>query len=157
VALQLTLAGWAVFELGVRVRERRGGRGSAARDRGTRALIALTLGAAIALAVVIGSRSTGPRIAGSYSLGVIVVCLGLAIRVWAIVALGRAFRTTVEVDSGQAIVSTGPVSVGPPSLLQRVTTGRDRVRPRCRQLACSGRLPLAAAAGVAVAHPRRGS
>ena len=38
----------------------------------------------------------------------IVVWLGLAIRVWAIVALGRAFRTTVEVDSGQAIVSTGP-------------------------------------------------
>ena len=69
MALQLTLAGWAVFELGVRVRERLGGRGSAARDRGTRALIAITLGAAIALAVVIGSRSTGPRIAASYSLG----------------------------------------------------------------------------------------
>ena len=92
----------------MRVRERLGGRGSAARDRGTRALIAITLGAAIALAVVIGSRSTGPRIAASYSLGVIVMWLGLAIRVWAIVALGRAFRTTVEVDPGQAIVSTGP-------------------------------------------------
>lgn len=108
MALQLTLAGWAVFELCVRARERLGGRGSAARDGGTRALIAITLGAAIALAVVIASRSTGPRIAGSYGLGVIVVWLGLAIRVWAIVALGRAFRTTVEVDSGQAIVSTGP-------------------------------------------------
>jgi protein-S-isoprenylcysteine O-methyltransferase Ste14 len=34
--------------------------------------------------------------------------LGLTIRLWAIVALGRAFRTTVEVDAGQAVVSTGP-------------------------------------------------
>jgi protein-S-isoprenylcysteine O-methyltransferase Ste14 len=34
--------------------------------------------------------------------------LGLAIRVWAVAALGRAFRTTVEVDPGQGIVSSGP-------------------------------------------------
>ena len=31
-----------------------------------------------------------------------------AIRVWAIVTLGQALRTTVEVDPGQAIISTGP-------------------------------------------------
>jgi protein-S-isoprenylcysteine O-methyltransferase Ste14 len=106
VALQLTLAVWAAFELGVRVRERLGGRGSATHDRGTRALIAVTLGAAIGFAVVLGSRSTEPQI--SYSLGVIVMWLGLAIRAWAVAALGRAFRTTVEVDSGQTVVSTGP-------------------------------------------------
>ena len=89
MALQLTLAVWAVFELGVRVRERLGGRGSAAHDRGTRALIAITLGAAIAFAVVLGSRSTEPRITGWYSsLGVIVMWLGLAIRVWAVATLG---------------------------------------------------------------------
>ena len=34
--------------------------------------------------------------------------LGLATRVWAIVALGAAFRTTVEVDPGQTVVSSGP-------------------------------------------------
>src|SRR3954452_3949685 len=33
---------------------------------------------------------------------------GLALRVWAIAALGSAFRTTVEVDPGQTVVSTGP-------------------------------------------------
>ena len=109
MALQLTLAGWAVFELGLRVRERLAGRGSAARDRGTRALIAVTLGLAIAVALVLGSGSTGPRIAGPYrGVGVIVMWLGIAIRVWAVAALGRAFRTTVEVDAGQAIVSSGP-------------------------------------------------
>jgi protein-S-isoprenylcysteine O-methyltransferase Ste14 len=109
VALALTLAGWAALELGLRVRERRQGRGGASRDRGTRALAAVTLGTAVAVAVVTGSRATGPKIAGPYrSLGVIVMWLGLAIRVWAIATLGRAFRTTVEVDSGQAVVSSGP-------------------------------------------------
>ena len=34
--------------------------------------------------------------------------LGLAIRVWAIAALGGAFRTTVEVDPDQSVVTAGP-------------------------------------------------
>jgi len=38
----------------------------------------------------------------------IVMWLGLAIRIWAIAVLGNAFRTTVEVDPGQRVVSTGP-------------------------------------------------
>ena len=106
MALQLTLAAWAVLELGLRVRERLQGRGGAARDRATRVLIAVTLGAAIALAAVTESRA---RAAGPYrAAGLIVMWLGLAIRVWAIAALGRAFRTTVEVDPGQAVVSSGP-------------------------------------------------
>jgi protein-S-isoprenylcysteine O-methyltransferase Ste14 len=109
VALQLTLAGWAVLELGLRVRERVQGKGGAARDRATRVLIAVTLATAIALAEVTASWATVPRIAGPYrAAGLIVMWLGLAIRVWAIAALGRAFRTTVEVDPGQAVVSTGP-------------------------------------------------
>jgi protein-S-isoprenylcysteine O-methyltransferase Ste14 len=105
LALHLTLAAWAVLELGLRVRERLQGRGSATRDRATRALIAVTLGAAIVLAAVTGSGAT----AGAYRVaGLLVMWLGLAIRVWAIAALGRAFRTTVEVDAGQAVVSSGP-------------------------------------------------
>jgi protein-S-isoprenylcysteine O-methyltransferase Ste14 len=109
VALQLTLAGWAVLELGLRVRERLQGRGGAARDRATRALIAVTLGTAIALAAVTACWATALRIAGPYRVaGLIVMWLGLAIRFWAIAALGHAFRTTVEVDPRQAVVSTGP-------------------------------------------------
>jgi len=109
VALHLTLACWAVLELGLRVRERLQGKGSAASDRGTRALIAVTLGTAIAVAAVIESRATAPRIAGPYlAAGLIVIWLGLAIRVWAIAALGGAFRTTVEVDPGQPVVCAGP-------------------------------------------------
>jgi protein-S-isoprenylcysteine O-methyltransferase Ste14 len=109
VALQLTLAGWAVLELGVRVRERLQGRGGTARDRATRVLVAVSLGAAIALAAGTASWAPALRIAGPYRVaGVIVMWLGLAIRIWAIAALGQAFRTTVEVEPGQAVVSTGP-------------------------------------------------
>ena len=109
MALQLTLAGWAVLELGLRVRERLQGRGGAARDRATRVLIAVTLGTAIALAAVTASWATALRMDGPYRVaGLIVMWLGLAIRFWAIAALGHAFRTTVEVDPGQAVVSTGP-------------------------------------------------
>jgi protein-S-isoprenylcysteine O-methyltransferase Ste14 len=105
VALHLTLAGWALLELGVRVRERLQGRGGAARDRATRLLIAAALGVAIAVAVVTAS----PRTGGWYRVaGLLAMWLGLAIRIWAIATLGRAFRTTVEVDSGQDVISSGP-------------------------------------------------
>ena len=49
MSVYLTLAGWAVLELGLRVRERIQGKGGSARDRSTRALIAVSVGAAIAL------------------------------------------------------------------------------------------------------------
>jgi protein-S-isoprenylcysteine O-methyltransferase Ste14 len=104
-----TLAGWALLEAGLRVRERREGRGGRARDRATRVLIALSIGAAIGLALLARSVAPGMRIpTAGRALGVLVMWLGLAIRVWAIAALGRAFRTTVEVDPGQAVVTTGP-------------------------------------------------
>jgi protein-S-isoprenylcysteine O-methyltransferase Ste14 len=40
--------------------------------------------------------------------GVVVMWVGLALRVWAIAALGVGFRTTVEVEPGQVVVSSGP-------------------------------------------------
>jgi protein-S-isoprenylcysteine O-methyltransferase Ste14 len=105
----LTLAAWALVEVGVRVREGVQGKGGTDRDRGTRVLIALTLGAAIVAAL--GARSVAPELRMPAPLrmaGVVVMWLGLALRVWAIAALGGRFRTTVEVEPGQAVVSSGP-------------------------------------------------
>jgi protein-S-isoprenylcysteine O-methyltransferase Ste14 len=108
--LSVTLACWVVLELGVRVRERVRGRGRTGHDRFTRVLIGITIGAAIALAVIASpARSLGvahpDRVAG-----LVILWLGLAIRVWAIATLGKDFRTTVEVDAGQAVASSGPYS-----------------------------------------------
>jgi protein-S-isoprenylcysteine O-methyltransferase Ste14 len=109
VLADVTLVCWALLELSVRVRERVQGKGSRERDRGTRVLIAITLGAAIGLAGAAASVAPSLRIPGTWrGAGVIVMWLGLATRVWAIATLGGAFRTTVEVDPGQAVVATGP-------------------------------------------------
>jgi protein-S-isoprenylcysteine O-methyltransferase Ste14 len=104
-----TLACWALLEVGLRVREAVQGKGGRNRDRGTRVLIAVSLGAAIAAASAATSLAPSLRTPAALRvLGVIVMWLGLATRVWAVAALGGAFRTTVEVDPDQAVVTTGP-------------------------------------------------
>jgi protein-S-isoprenylcysteine O-methyltransferase Ste14 len=105
----LTLAVWALVEVGVRVRETVQGKGRSSRDRGTRVLIAMTLGAAIVAALVARSVAAELRMPGPLRMaGVAVMWVGLALRVWAIAALGGDFRTSVEVEPGQAVVSSGP-------------------------------------------------
>jgi protein-S-isoprenylcysteine O-methyltransferase Ste14 len=42
------------------------------------------------------------------AVGVVVIWLGLALRVWAVVTLGRSFSTFVQVDAEQAVVTRGP-------------------------------------------------
>jgi len=105
----LTLAVWALVEVGVRVRETVQGKGRSSRDRGTRVLIAMTLGAAIVAALVARSLVAELRMPAPLRMaGVAVMWVGLALRVWAIAALGGDFRTSVEVEPGQAVVSSGP-------------------------------------------------
>ena len=109
IALSLTLAAWVVLELSLRVRERLHGTGGTGRDRSTRVLIGLSIGATVALAAVSASHVPSLRAPGPLRVaGLVVMWLGLALRGWAVAALGRAFRTTVEVDPGQTIVSAGP-------------------------------------------------
>jgi protein-S-isoprenylcysteine O-methyltransferase Ste14 len=109
VLLDVTLAGWAAFELGLRVRETVQCKGGTAEDRATRILIAAAIGAAIVVALLTANRASSLRIPGPHrTAGLIVMWLGLAIRVWAVAALGRAFRTTVEIDPDQGIVTSGP-------------------------------------------------
>jgi protein-S-isoprenylcysteine O-methyltransferase Ste14 len=104
-----TLACWALLEVSLRVREGVRGKGKRKRDRGTRVLIAISLGAAIGVAAFAASRVPSLRLPVALrGPGVLVMWLGLATRVWAIATLGSEFRTTVEVDPGQAVVATGP-------------------------------------------------
>jgi protein-S-isoprenylcysteine O-methyltransferase Ste14 len=101
----VTLACWAVLELSLRVRETARGKGRRSHDRGTRVLIAISIGVTIAVAVATGSQAPP---AAWQAAGVVVMWLGLATRISAVATLGRSFRTTVEVDAGQAVVSSGP-------------------------------------------------
>jgi protein-S-isoprenylcysteine O-methyltransferase Ste14 len=98
--LSLTLAGWVLLELCVRVRESVHGRGRTGHDRFTRVLIATTIGGAIALAVNVSDARSLQIADPAGAAGLAITWVGLAIRIWAILTLGKAFRTTVEVDPG---------------------------------------------------------
>ena len=97
-----------MLEVGVRVREALQGRGRRDRDRGTRTVVALAICAAIVAAVGAGSAQLLPIAEPLRTAGVVVMWLGLALRVWSIAMLGESFRTTVEVERGQRVISAGP-------------------------------------------------
>jgi protein-S-isoprenylcysteine O-methyltransferase Ste14 len=108
---------WMLFERGLDLRDRLRGMGTTTADRGTRRLNAfLLIGglvAAFAISAVAPAHSplwiAGARTAGGPAeAGLAVAWIGLAVRVWAIATLGHSFRTTVEVDNGQSVVSSGP-------------------------------------------------
>jgi protein-S-isoprenylcysteine O-methyltransferase Ste14 len=113
VAVQLTIVAWLALEAGLLIRDRIRGKGRAARDQGTLWLniivIAVAVSAAGALTGVV-KNSAGWQFGstGLSGAGLIVMWAGLAVRIWAIVVLGKSFRTTVEVDTGQKVVDSGP-------------------------------------------------
>ncbi len=107
-----TLLAWGAFEIGLLLRDGARGKGSTARDRGTRGWYVLAwVGSLLAADGISGRLGPGsPWRLGQWSLaaGLVVMWLGIAVRVWAVVVLGKSFRTTVEVDPGQPVVDRGP-------------------------------------------------
>jgi protein-S-isoprenylcysteine O-methyltransferase Ste14 len=113
VVVQLTMTAWLVLEAGLLIRDRIRGKGSAARDRGTLWLnIVIITAAVVAAGLLTGAvNNAGPWEFGSTGLsvvGLLVMWTGLAVRIWAIAVLGSSFRTTVEVDTSQRVVDSGP-------------------------------------------------
>jgi protein-S-isoprenylcysteine O-methyltransferase Ste14 len=111
--VQLTIAAWLLLEVGLLIRDRVRGKGSMARDRGTVWLnfiiIAVAVTAAGALTAALKHDATWQF--GSTALtvvGLLIMWTGLAVRIWAIVVLGQSFRMTVEVDTGQRVINSGP-------------------------------------------------
>ncbi len=112
VLVSVTSSGWLAVELVLLLRDRARAMGRTADDRGTRALnfglIVAAIVAADALAASVGADSP-LRLPGAHAggwavvAGLVVAWLGLGLRIWSIVVLGRSFRTTVEVDAGQVV------------------------------------------------------
>ena len=96
-----------------RIRDARsGGSGAVVRqDGGTRVIVVAAIYAAIAgsyaLARVPALRA-GANTWWTLGLGVAVTLAGIALRAWAIVSLGRYFRRSVSIETGQRIVRRGP-------------------------------------------------
>ena len=43
-----------------------------------------------------------------FCIGTIIMLLGIALRIWAIITLGKSFRTTVETHQNQKVITNGP-------------------------------------------------
>jgi protein-S-isoprenylcysteine O-methyltransferase Ste14 len=112
VVVKLTIVAWLALEVGLLIRDRTRGRGSTAQDQGTLWLnIIFTAAAVTAAGILTGVLHGTPWQFGSTGLsaaGLLVMWAGLALRLWAIVVLGRSFRMTVEVDADQKVVDSGP-------------------------------------------------
>ncbi|HUC58625.1 MAG TPA: isoprenylcysteine carboxylmethyltransferase family protein [Streptosporangiaceae bacterium] len=108
----VTIVVWVAVEATLLVRDAARGKGSTAKDRGTRSFLVVmclfAFVAASAIAAWLRNDSQFRLGSGHLAIGVAFMWLGLALRVWAVVVLGSSFRTTVEVDAAQAVVDSGP-------------------------------------------------
>jgi protein-S-isoprenylcysteine O-methyltransferase Ste14 len=103
---------WLLAEFSLVFRDRIQGKGRPEKDKGTRNYNLLSIMISIVLSIIIVQKTdfpfVGHNIAFCIWLGAIVIAIGILIRVWAIITLGNAFRTTIETDKGQKVVTSGP-------------------------------------------------
>jgi protein-S-isoprenylcysteine O-methyltransferase Ste14 len=102
---------WMGGEAYLLARDRVRGKGSTAIDRRSRAFntLSLVLGLAAAFAFSwITLFRWDPDSPILYWTGIGVCGLGMALRYWSIAVLGRHFRTTVEWEKNQRVVTRGP-------------------------------------------------
>ncbi|HEU5158477.1 MAG TPA: isoprenylcysteine carboxylmethyltransferase family protein [Streptosporangiaceae bacterium] len=102
---------WVALEVGLAARDvarRKARRGS---DRGTRGIVALSLGGSIFVGNMLRQwvPSLDMPVPNAFAIaGLVVIWAGLAVRVWAVLTLGGSFSTFVHAEAGQAVVTGGP-------------------------------------------------
>lgn len=110
----VSAATWGLMELCLLWRDQSRRMGSTYRDQGTRSLIiASVLSGFVISAFLSKAIAAHPllRIPGepwTAAAGLALAWIGIAVRYRAVVELGESFRTTVEVDDDQNVVSSGP-------------------------------------------------
>jgi protein-S-isoprenylcysteine O-methyltransferase Ste14 len=102
---------WFAWEVGLLVRDLVRRKARLGPDRGTRVIVSLTLTGSILIGILL--RSWVPALdtpaPNAFAVaGVVVIWVGLALRVWAVLTLGRSFSTFIQVDADQAVVTRGP-------------------------------------------------
>ena len=102
---------WYAFEVALVVRDVVRRKGRLGRDRGTRAIVSVTVVGSVVVAGLLRVRvpaldTPAPLVFGAVGAGVL--WLGLALRAWSVWTLGGSFRTSVEVDADQPVVTRGP-------------------------------------------------
>jgi protein-S-isoprenylcysteine O-methyltransferase Ste14 len=110
-AFDVALLMFAASEWSIRLRSRRN-RGGSHQDRGSFYVVIATalvgVGAAFAFAQLVQSASFGFARWTVFIVGLAVIVLGIALRQWSVLTLGRFFTVQVQVRSDQTVVDTGP-------------------------------------------------
>lgn len=109
-AFWVSYAGWAIIELGIWSRDR-------ARVKGERtdrfSMLAIVIGITAGIfAAFYGAHVTETRIAAPgallVGLGIALIWIGVAFRLWSVRTLGRFFRVTVTTQEDHRLIDTGP-------------------------------------------------
>jgi protein-S-isoprenylcysteine O-methyltransferase Ste14 len=110
-AFYVVLAMFGASEWSIRFRSRMN-RGGTHQDRGSFFVVIATslvgVGAAFALAQGVPSADVSVARWPIFIVGLVIVLLGIALRQWSVLTLGRFFTVQVQVTSDQTVVDTGP-------------------------------------------------
>jgi protein-S-isoprenylcysteine O-methyltransferase Ste14 len=106
----VTVAIWVVGERILTFRDLRSGAWKSNQDRGSYfwVVAGVVLGFGLALLLAYREVLILPDSMIWLVLGLVIAWAGLLLRLWAVLALGRSFTTTVLVQSEQRVVATGP-------------------------------------------------
>jgi protein-S-isoprenylcysteine O-methyltransferase Ste14 len=102
---------WFAWEGGLLVRDLVRRKGRLGADHGTRVTVSLTLAGSIWIGILLRSWVSAldtPAPNAFAAAGVVVIWVGLALRIWSVLTLGRSFSTFIQVDADQAVVTRGP-------------------------------------------------
>jgi protein-S-isoprenylcysteine O-methyltransferase Ste14 len=107
----VSICAWFAIELILLARDLVRRKGRLGQDRGTRAIVSLSLAGSIWIAILVprwlpALDAPGPR--AFAAVGLALIWVGLAVRIWAVVTLGRSFSTFVGVDTDQPVITRGP-------------------------------------------------
>jgi protein-S-isoprenylcysteine O-methyltransferase Ste14 len=112
IFLAAPLVIWAALEVWLVLKDLVKGRGKGAKDKGTRYYVSIALYAGLILAGFLGRNSRyffpGGRSYAGLWIGIAIMLIGLALRIWAVAALGASFRLTVEAHKDQTVIDSGP-------------------------------------------------
>jgi hypothetical protein len=127
VLFDTTYSLWIISELFGAVlipRLRQRGATRVKRDRGSAALVILTIFVSISIAFAFGYAGIGMLPDWIFYLGIALMFLGILVRQWAIAILGRFFSLTVQIAEDHKVVEKGPIPACTPPLVHR---GPDHV------------------------------
>jgi protein-S-isoprenylcysteine O-methyltransferase Ste14 len=109
-AFSLCTWGWLLIEIINRWLGRRHqiGKRRRGQDRGSYWAIVVAIYASIAVAYLLRSLKWGIAVGVPQDLGMALMLIGILLREWAIVVLGRYFSVVVKTEPGQHLVAHGP-------------------------------------------------